>query len=111
MYLQSVVSPRTLAANAWNLSPWACLAEWAVALRMPTATGCTTTALTSFISSSRFMVLKPNMALYAVLSSSSEKHSMAWVVNWLATVAESIPSREEVAPLGRGATQVYGGTD
>ena len=42
--MQSVVRPLTLAANAWNLSPWACLAQWAVALRIPTATGCTATA-------------------------------------------------------------------
>ena len=51
---------------------------------MPTATGCMVTAFTLRSSSSRPIVLNPNMALSAVFSSSSEKHSIAWVVNWLA---------------------------
>ena len=81
MYLQSVVRPRTLAANVWNLSPLPCLAEWAVARRIPTATGRTATVFTWLKRSAMLNDPMSWMALSAVLISSSEKQAMAWVVN------------------------------
>ena len=88
-------------AKARNLSPLACFAEWALALRTPTATGRTATALTCVRRSSTVRALMSSIALSAVLTNLFEKHAIACVVAWL--VGMLLPLRNHSHCLRKSA--------